>query len=251
MWVKKNKAQDKWIKGSIIFANEEWTIASRILPQKDLVSECTIMSFPSKSPFSSHFFVQYQQHSHFLNLLTGIGSTAWTPGELKEKQTHKSLAIILTVENQELNLTSWMQKLGLSVPRPYDLYAQDALKERRKWRQPASWTSPFHVMYQTCKNSQMQEKQTLEYYLLYRMLRWKTVLDQYKHREPELKHRKRKKSLYPMRSCMKGFFCWVWLRHLEFPPCLFLMRLPSIYNSFTFWGGWEEGNTFNQLFLLK
>lgn len=131
MWVKKTKPKINELKArsSLLMKNEQEHPES---PRKDLVSERTVMSFPSKSPFSSHSSVDYQKHSHLLNLLAGIGSTALTPGKLKERHTHKSLAIILTAENQELNLTSWMQKLGLFVPRPYGLYAQDALKKGRK-----------------------------------------------------------------------------------------------------------------------
>lgn len=66
--VKTTKAQDIWIKGLIIFADEEWTSASRTSPRRIWFLNA-VRSFPSKPPFSSHFFfpVEYQQHSHFLS----------------------------------------------------------------------------------------------------------------------------------------------------------------------------------------
>lgn len=61
--------------------------------------------------FLNHiFFLECQWHSLFLSScsLAGIGSTASTPDELEGGQTYNLLAIILTEENQELDLISWM-----------------------------------------------------------------------------------------------------------------------------------------------
>lgn len=83
-WVKTTKAQNNSIKGLLIFADEEWTSASRTSPRRTWFLN-TVRFFPSKSSFSSHFFfpVEYQQHSHFLSLLTDRNrehslNTCWT-----------------------------------------------------------------------------------------------------------------------------------------------------------------------------
>lgn len=154
----KNKAQDKWIKGSIIFANGEWTRASRIPPEG--------------LGFWTHSYVFPQQVSFFITFFRGLSETFPSPeftGRNREHslnawgtkgKTHSQVAgdNPYCGKSRVESLTSWMQKLGLFVPRPYGLYAQEALKKGRKWCQPASRTSPFHVMYQTCKNSQMQDR---------------------------------------------------------------------------------------------
>lgn len=102
-------------KSLIIFAKREWTLASRI-PSKDMVSECTNMSFPCKSQL---FFLPWNISditiswvwTHWQKL--GAQSTAskpdeaeGRPDEAEGRQTSNLLARILPVENQDLNLIS-------------------------------------------------------------------------------------------------------------------------------------------------
>ena len=80
-WVKTTKAQDNWIKGLIIFADEEWTSASRTSPRRIWFLNA-VRSFPRKSPFSSHFFSPWNISNIPISSvysLTGIGNIVSTP----------------------------------------------------------------------------------------------------------------------------------------------------------------------------
>lgn len=84
-WVQKNKAEDQWMKGFITATI--WRLnKSTQNPPEDVGSQCTTLPLPSKSPFSSHLRWNLSPIPiSWVDSLTGSGSTASTPVELKGK----------------------------------------------------------------------------------------------------------------------------------------------------------------------
>lgn len=179
--------------------------------------------------------MEHRQHPHLLRSysLAGMRSTTSAPEDPEGRQASCSLAKILTVENQDLDLIYWMQNSGLCPLASWPLCTGCPRGVQGVTVRQQRYLSRYVLISWGQPNA---GKMDFRYRLLFHRLRWKFSLAINTGTQGWRTGREKSES-QRVASCVKGFCC-IWLRPRELSPGTFPIRPPRAYDSL--FGGAER-----------